>query len=98
MAGLRDELYRKEREAYDLRNQINLAHLRLGKEEESRRQVEGALAKSTDRFGADCQKYSSSLNNASKDNETLLQRLNQAEKDMQSSDLQRLELEEQLNN
>jgi hypothetical protein len=40
LTSMRDDIYRKEREIYDLKNQINLVNLRIVKESEAKEAAE----------------------------------------------------------
>lgn len=46
---MREDIYKKEREIYDLKNQHNLINLRLTKENESKQSVVGALNQNNER-------------------------------------------------
>lgn len=56
LAAMREDIYKKEREIYDLKNQINILNLRLTKEVESRQQTEDALKKNNEKFSVDAEK------------------------------------------
>jgi len=58
---MREDIYKKEREIYDLKNQINLINLRISKESESRLSIESALKKHNDKFFYDTTKFDSSI-------------------------------------
>jgi len=58
---MREDIYKKEREIYDLKNQHNLINLRLTKENESKNGVEEALQKNNERYSNDVEKYCSNL-------------------------------------
>jgi hypothetical protein len=79
---MREDIYKKEREIYDLKNQINLHNLKLTKEAEARTNAEDALKKNNDKFQMDVEKYTSSLKNINKENETLAQKLQESEKQL----------------
>mmetsp|Transcript_8939 Transcript_8939/g.7804 ORF Transcript_8939/g.7804 Transcript_8939/m.7804 type:complete len:81 (+) Transcript_8939:196-438(+) len=79
---MREDIYKKEREIYDLKNQINLHNLKLTKEAEARTSAEDALKKNNDKFQMDVEKYTSSLKNINKENETLAQKLQESEKQL----------------
>jgi len=79
---MREDIYKKEREIYDLKNQINLHNLKLTKEAEARASAEEALKKNNDKFQSDVEKYTSSLKNINKENETLAQKLQESEKQL----------------
>lgn len=53
---MREDIYKKEREIYDLKNQINLSNLKLTKEAEARTKAEDALKKNNDKFQMDVEK------------------------------------------
>lgn len=53
---MREDIYKKEREIYDLKNQINLHNLKLTKEAEARTNAEDALKKNNDKFQMDVEK------------------------------------------
>ena len=79
---MREDIQKKEREIYDLKNQINLHNLKLTKEAEARGSAEEALKKNNDKFQSDVEKYTSSLKNINKENETLAQKLQESEKQL----------------
>lgn len=79
---MREDIYKKEREVYDLKNQINLHNLKLTKEAEARANAEEALKKNNDKFQNDAEKYTGSLKNINKDNETIATRLQESEKNL----------------
>lgn len=96
LSTMREDIYKKEREVYDLKNQINLINLRLTKEGESKLNTEDALRKNNDRFTTDTEKYSSSLKNVSKDHETLTTKLSDTEKNVYNETVFKKELESKL--
>mmetsp|Transcript_106086 Transcript_106086/g.228555 ORF Transcript_106086/g.228555 Transcript_106086/m.228555 type:complete len:80 (+) Transcript_106086:243-482(+) len=77
---MREDIYKKEREVYDYKNQINLINLKLTKEGESRTNAENALKKNNERFSTDTDKYTQSLKGVNKDNESLAQKLSDTDK------------------
>lgn len=96
LTSMRDDIYKKEREVYDLKNQINLINMRITKEGESRQNAENALRKNNENFSNDAQKFSYTLNNVSKEHETLNLKLQENDRNLEKSAQQRQDLQAQL--
>jgi len=93
LSTMREDIYKKEREIYDLKNQINLINLRISKESESRLSVESALKKHNEKFFSDTTKFDSSIKEYSKDNETLALKYQEIERTLQQSTIEKREFE-----
>lgn len=72
---MRDDIYRKEREIYDLKNQINLVNLRITKEGESKDNAELNLKKIHESYNNDATKVKQTVQSADKDNHILKTKL-----------------------
>jgi len=66
---MREDIYRKEREIYDIKNQLNLINLRINKESEAKDSTEGVLRKNNENFSHDAAKLSNNLRTSEKENE-----------------------------
>lgn len=72
---MRDDIYHKEREIQDLKNQINLVNLRISKENEAKDYVEINIRKNTDQQDQDIQNLRTNFKSAEKDNHIMKSQL-----------------------
>lgn len=79
---MREDIYKKEREIYDLKNQHNLINLRLTKENESKASVVDALQNNNERYANDVDKYCTNLKGSVSDNESLAIKLQETDKEL----------------
>jgi hypothetical protein len=55
LSSLREDIYKKERELYDLKNNVNLINLKLNKESESRESIENNLKNANNQFSSEAE-------------------------------------------